>query len=154
MRASPLLAGVLAAGAAGCLGEAPPEALPPLDAALLRARIQPILERDCARSSCHGDPGRPLRLYGRSSLRLPGRVPGTPIDDAELAANLAMMRGFLVGVADPGDSLVLRKPLAEAAGGAPHAGAEDPYPSRDHPAYRLLACWLAGGGPATCDDGT
>lgn len=104
--------------------------------------VHPILEGSCAMLDCHGMPGRPLRLYAETGLRARDDLRDTPITGAELEANVMSLLAVDPGAAI-GETILLRKPLAARAGGYHHLG-EDIWPSRDDPAYRCLAAWLAG----------
>ncbi len=136
-------------GAAGCGTEDGPLALPDLDVEMLRGRVQPMFDRVCAQTSCHGEPKRPFRLYSRFGLRGPAPRRSHVLSETELDANLQMARGFLGSVGTSPESMLLRKPLREAAGGVAHGGGDQFY-DRVDPDYLLLACWLEGGG---LDDG-
>lgn len=108
--------------------------------------LHPYLQGRCATLDCHGDPGRPLRLFSETGLRAPG------VDrDAELQPEERMANGWaLVGVdpgADPEAHVVVLKPLAEREGGMHHVG-ETVWETRDDPGYRCLLGWLRGDGDA------
>lgn len=85
--------------------------------------VQAFLERRCASLDCHGQPGRPLRLYSAGGLRMPndaglvsGGGPDTP---AELRANYEAVIGLqpeqtslvVAHVLPPTELLVVAKPL-------------------------------------------
>jgi len=102
--------------------------------------VHPYLEGRCATLDCHGDPGRPLRLFSETGLRAPG------VDrDAELQPQERMANGWaLVSVdpgADPETHLLMLKPLAENEGGMHHVG-DTVWATRDDPGYRCLLGWL------------
>ncbi len=122
-----------------------PRELPALDVARMEAVIQPIWDRSCAQTSCHGDPNRPYRLYGRLGLRLPGHLGESTLSESESLANLRMSQGFLSATRVPERSLLLRKPLRDTAGGVGHAGGDQFY-DRIDPDYLEMLCWLVGGG--------
>lgn len=85
--------------------------------------VSPVLERRCATLDCHGQTGRPLRLYSARGLRLPndaGLMPGIGgTTTEEAAANYRAVIGLepeeltrvIAGVAVPRDLLLLKKPL-------------------------------------------
>ena len=101
--------------------------------------VHPILEGRCATLDCHGDPGRPLRLFAETGLRAMDELRGQPITTEELEAN-ARALAAVDPDALPRESLVLVKPLR---GGVGHAGgviwqdASDPQPA-------CVVGWLAG----------
>lgn len=112
------------------------------DAVSYSQHVHPLLEATCATLDCHGDTGRPLRLYAETGLRTDTTLRDLPITDAELARNVASLTG--VDPEAPIDrSLVLSKPLAENAGGLDHVGG-DLWPSTTDPAYLCVRGWLEG----------
>ena len=122
----------------------PTRAGPPgmLELELLQSDVQPMFDRLCAQTACHGDPARRLFLFSSFGTRLGSEL--TPLSDDELRANLEACRGFLDGVADVTRSELLSRPLRPEAGGSPHGGGDQFY-DRGDPSYVLLACWLTGG---------
>lgn len=134
---------VAAAALAACgYADQGTEPLEPLDEAVYVRDVHPIFEARCATLDCHGDPGRPLRLYAETGLRLRDELRDTPITDEELALDVEAARGVDPGVA-PGRSLILRKPLAAAAGGIEHEGG-DLWTTRDEPQAACVLAWLEG----------
>jgi hypothetical protein len=131
--------------AAACVEPPPPDAIPEGDLESFAATVQPVLDARCADPTCHGRPERPLRTYSPGRFRAdPARTfLDEPLDDAELAANARMVAAFAVDSADVDDCLVLRKPLALAAGGCGHGGGEI-FASRDDRELRALRAWLLG----------
>jgi hypothetical protein len=150
---------VVAALLAGACVELPPgEPLAELDVATFAAEVQPVLDERCAAPSCHGRPERPLAIYSpRRYRREPARrFLDEPLDADELAANARGVASFGFAIDDGlEDSLVLRKPLALAAGGARHEGGEI-FVARDERDYRTLYRGLAAGAapppPPPADD--
>lgn len=125
-------------------------ALPSVD--VYAAEIQPVLATGCATLDCHGDPGRPLRLFAEVGLRASPMLRGSPITRGELEANVLS----LVAV-DPGrpapQHLAVLKPLAEAEGGMRHVGGAL-WGTPDHPAHQCLRSFLDGAVDApACADG-
>jgi hypothetical protein len=117
--------------------------LPVRDQARFEAEIQPIVGSGCGSLDCHGDSGRPLRLYARYGRRADAALRDSELTAAELADNVAAFAGL------PDDRL-LGKPLAVDGGGMHHEGG-DLWPDRDAPEYRCLEAWLTGGAdPASC----
>ena len=144
--------GVLAAALAlaACTGEPPGEQLTRAgDVATYARDVHPYLEASCATLDCHGDRGRPLRLYAETGLRADAALRGQPITEAELRANVAALIGIDPS-AGPDDHLALRKPLSQGEGGIAHVGPKL-WRNRDDPGYRCLRAWLSGGSdPAAC----
>jgi len=153
-----------------------PVALPALDLEYYKCRVSPIIQRGCAMMNCHGtDTGRAFRTYARGRLRndqivnrtgtcIPqtGQVnlqeagTGTvmcegwlPHTAEEWKKNFDSARSFMLGVAQPEDSLLLREPVV---GGLPHVevklfGATDPD-------YATIRSWLGGATlGSTCNTG-
>jgi len=107
------------------------------------ADVQSFVGPGCASLDCHGDPGRPLRLYALYGLRASRDLRGLPITMEELDRNLAAFS------AQPPDRL-LGKPLALDAGGMKHVGG-DRWASPDSPEYLCMQAWLEGGSdPEAC----
>lgn len=140
---------LLAFAAAGCVvEEPPPEALPDGDVAAFAEDVQPVVDRHCADPTCHGRPDRPLALYSPGRFRRDAARTYLiePLSDEELAVNARSVAVFALdpeALADGLDGcLVLRKPLALAAGGCGHEGGEI-FLTRDDRGYRALRGWLA-----------
>lgn len=98
---------------------------PPFDQ--FKSSVSGFIERRCGTLDCHGQVGRPLRIYGGRGLRIlddGGHAPGNPgaTTDAEVVANFQAVVGLepeLMSqvVADPGNFpptrlLLLKKPRA------------------------------------------
>lgn len=115
--------------------------LPDRDAATFAADVQPFLGSGCGSLDCHGDPGRPLRLYAVHGLRTSAALRGEEITDDELTANVAAL------AAQPVERL-LGKPLALATGGMKHLGG-DRWADSGVAEYRCFAAWLDGDTDAT-----
>lgn len=125
---------------AGCAApEQGSEALPAGDVASFTSQVQPIVTDGCASLDCHGDPGRPLRLYAERGLRLTAALRDTPITGEEIEHNVAAFVGVSPGAVD--DHLALLKPLAVEAGGMEHLGG-DLWSSTDDPGYAAIFGWL------------
>lgn len=126
-----------------CEGPPPGRApLPMADLAAFEAEVQPHLAERCASGGCHGRAERPLSLYARGAHRLdPSRVHlDEPITAFELEENARRISAFALAV-PARDSLTVRKPLAQAAGGLWHGGGDVFYDDTD-PACRALVRWL------------
>ena len=106
--------------------------------------VQPVLEAGCASLDCHGNSGRPLRLYGLFGLRLDVALRGEAASADELAANMRSIAGLDPGAAQVEDHLLLLKPLERDAGGLHHIGG-DLWASQSAAAYRCLHSWLREG---------
>ena len=121
-----------------------------------RAYVHPVLAAGCASLDCHGQPGRPMRLYAKHGLRLEASLRGQDERDDELIFNMKAIAALDPEVATIADHLLLLKPLAVAAGGLHHLGG-DLWPSPTDPAYRCLEAWLRTGasdvaGRAACTE--
>jgi hypothetical protein len=112
--------------------------------------VSVVLERRCGTLDCHGQVGRPLRIYGQYGLRFKGdagSVPGVQSTTAtEHEANYQSVIGLqpelmtevVQGNAPPEDLMLLRKPLQleRHKGGAVFVDGDD--------AETCLRSWLAG----------
>lgn len=143
--------------AAGCAQDGLDAAATPpaLDAPFFRCEVEPVLAARCAFLACHGSARRPFRLFARNRLRLDAPIDqrALPLSAAEEAANYDQARGFAGDATRP--SLLLLKPLAEAAGGWYHRGdlygQGDVFASTDDPGYDAIARWTGGAtAPADC----
>ena len=128
---------VVCALATACEVEDQVESMSPQrDLAVFTADIQPFIGSGCGSLDCHGDPGRPLRLYARFGLRKSAALRHEPASDEELVANVAAFAALPV-------ERLLGKPLAIDAGGLKHVGG-DLWATPAVPAYRCLQAWLEG----------
>lgn len=124
-----------------------PVPMPDGDLAVFAAEAQPVLDRACADPGCHGNAERPLALYSPGRRRAdPVRTfLDEPLDDAELLANARAVAAFaldpMLDGAPLDECLVLRKPLAVAAGGAGHEGGAV-FDGRDDDGYLGLRAFL------------
>lgn len=126
------------------------EELNRLDANFFRCEVQPVLAASCAFMACHGNDERPLSLYAEQRFRLGISWDDyeTPITEAELAANLRTVEGF-VGRTSSDVSLLSEKPLDSRAGGLFHRGkdlfgSDDVFLSRSDVGYGILRDFGAG----------
>ena len=108
--------------------------------------LHPYLEARCATLDCHGDAGRPLRLFSETGLRAPGVERDAELQPQERMANAWALVGVDPG-AEPESHLSVLKPLAEQAGGMHHVG-EAVSASVEDPGYRCLLGWLREDGDA------
>ncbi len=108
------------------------------------------LEKHCGSLDCHGQPGRPLRVYSQFGMRLdPNDVPGgRPRTDDELNANYLAVIGLEPEImsqvasdhgADPERLMLIRKPL----GTERHKGGQI-FSDQSDPGYLCLTSWLRG----------
>jgi hypothetical protein len=143
-RALPLALLVLAA----CAGDTPELMLAQPDFARFESDVYPVLLRDCAFHACHGSSERFFQVYGPGRARLDAMA--RPIDPAAASEVMYTYNRALsmIDVNDPSGSLLLRKPLALAEGGAGHQGVDawqrDVYVSRLEPGFVALQAWVLG----------
>jgi hypothetical protein len=98
---------------------------PPLDRQVFASEVLPVFERrGCSSIHCHGSGTHPFPLTGGADPDL----------DFLRAADQ-------VSFVEPAASLLLRKPLAEAAGGVPH-NAPAIFSTEDDPDFVILARWV------------
>jgi hypothetical protein len=123
------------------------------------AAVSPMLERRCGTLDCHGQVGRPLRLYSGRGLRLPndaGLGPGQGDTTAEeITANYRAVIGLepeqltrvVAGVIPPRSLLLLYKPLNLGF----HKGGPAFAPTGD-PGEACLVTWMQGAvDPSACN---
>jgi hypothetical protein len=113
-----------------------------------RDEVYPVLMRDCAFHTCHGNAERFYRISGSARGRLdPMRkaLAETQPEEVELSYRRSLA---MINARDPGASLLLRKPLAPAVGGAGHLGTDsfgrDVFESDTDPDYLVIAKWVFG----------
>jgi hypothetical protein len=113
-----------------------------------RDEVYPVLMRDCAFHTCHGNPQRFYRLVGSARGRLDSTTKAlaeTTLDEIQFSYTRSLA---MIDVADPGASLLLRKPLAPAVGGAGHLGTDtfgrDVFETMDDDDYLTIAKWVFG----------
>ncbi len=100
--------------------------------------VSPVFERRCGTLDCHGQVGRPLRIYSGLGLRLPndaGSLPGTGgTTPDEITANYRAVIGLepeemsrvVAGKDPPTSLLILAKPLMlESHKGGPAIAEDD-----------------------------
>jgi hypothetical protein len=113
-----------------------------------RDQVFPVLMRDCAFHMCHGAEQRFFRLWGSARARLyPETRALAEVLPEEIALSYTRTLS-MINARDPGASLLLRKPLTPAAGGAGHFGVDslyrDVFQSTQDPDYLVLANWVFG----------
>lgn len=143
---------------AGCIASTPddpptillPHARPSLEAFGADPGPADMLEARCGSLDCHGQAGRPLRIYGQSGLRLdPNDSPGgRPRTEAETLATYISVIGVepeQMGAvasergAEPTRLMLVRK----AIGTERHKGGRV-FTDESDPAYACLIAWLRG----------
>ena len=132
-----------------------------LDEHFYRCQVQPLVTKSCAFMDCHGNDERPLRIYAEQRYRInPDWIDyEDAITEAELAANLRVMAGFVEGAAGAG-SLLTEKPLDARFGGRYHRGrdlygVDDVFLSREDEDYKTLRSFANGTSDAPdCVPGT
>ena len=141
----------------GC-GESTPEfALQTPDRMEFENEVYPVLLRDCAFSACHASSDRFFQVYGPGRTRLdPMTQPLDPATPSEIERTYERTRS-MIDVAQPEQSLLLRKPLETSAGGTGHEGADDlgrnVYQSKTDPNYLILQAWVLAAPPQTASNG-
>ena len=146
---------------ASCIGESDEitEACPPYDAF---KQVSPVLEQRCGTLDCHGQPGRPMRIFGSIGLRAadadevdnPNYYPGgsEPTTEKELTLNYRsvcglepeLMADVIAGKAKPEELTLVRKPRNSEK----HKGGK--IWDQGKPGDRCLVAWLQ---PATYPNG-
>ena len=143
-----LLAVALGVGLMGGCVDLEPTFIPLPDRTVFVDQVMPVLARDCAFPACHGDPGRPFRLFAPGCVRLdPATEIWATITEREIEANYQRATSMLSGSRTAEESLLLSKPLATAAGGGAHRGLDeyerDVYVAQSHASYQVLRAWAA-----------
>lgn len=130
--------------------QADPDGIVPLDEAVFRCSVEPILIRDCSYLACHGTE-RPLRVYSVGKYRAPDVDDSTlmtrtqPLTEGEEHANFLSAAGFGYPDVRPRSNLLLRKALPPAAGGYAHTGGAI-FAEPDDSRARAVRAWLEGEG--------
>ncbi len=122
-------------------GQTPPSSgeSSPLDYNFFKAKVQPIFlakrEGHARCYVCHST-GTPFRLQRLS--------PGAATWDEEQSRKNFRAASAMINVSEPEDSLLLREPLAESAGGNHfHPGGKH-WESKDAPEWKVLDEWAHG----------
>lgn len=80
-----------------------------MDLGYYQCQVQPLLDRSCAFSGCHGDPARPLLGYSTSKTRIAGDdLLGEGLTDKEICANY--FRTMALADTVPAESQLITKP--------------------------------------------
>lgn len=142
---------VLALIDAGCTADLDgPRGAPELDRSYFDCKVQPVLTEYCSQLACHGKTERYFHFYSRNRLRddADETKRNAFLRDSERSHNFDAVRA-LVDVDAPEDSLLLRKPLEQSAGGAFHRGATlygagNVFDDANDPDYQIIAQWIDG----------
>ena len=142
---------LLAALWPGCAGGADDATIASPNRAAFDTQVWPILVRDCGFSACHGSEQRFFRVVGPGHERLDSAVQfSAPVTQVELQLSYDRARS-MINAQDPGRSLLLLKPLAQAAGGVGHEGTDgfgrNVYQRVDDPNYQVLVQWAVSQEP-------
>lgn len=129
-----------------------------------KSAVSPFMEKRCGALDCHGQIGRPLRLYSQFGLRMKAGPNGTrdtsPTTDAELTENYFAVIGIepedisdsLLSQGAYNDFLLLKKPLSIEGGGVRHKGG--PVLRGGDTGFDCLYSWISGKvNAANCADG-
>jgi len=138
---------LLVCALAACGAEPPALAISTPDRARFDQEVYPVLLRDCGFNDCHGSSERFFQVFGPGRARLPTVMddPLAPAGADEIAYSYERARSMIDAHA-PERSLLLRKPLATAAGGSGHEGSDrlgrNVYQTKLDPGYVTLASWV------------
>jgi hypothetical protein len=117
--------------------------------------VYPVLLRDCGFPACHGAPERFFRVWGPGRNRLTGSS-GIPPDAFDIPTGDELSNSFelaksMIDERDRKGSMLLRKPLAVAAGGSGHLGVDnygrDIYRTPSDTGYVTIARWVLSDPP-------
>jgi len=118
--------------------------------------VSAMMESRCAGLDCHGQVGRPLRLYSGRGLRL--ATPEQDLRDNRPTTPEERLENYqsVIGVDPEGlsdtvesggvyvDNQLIKKPLDDSSVGVRHKGGQIMQPNDNDPAYRCLIGWLSG----------
>ena len=99
--------------------------------------VHPYTQIACGTLDCHGDPGRPLRIFSEYGLRISSSLRDMPITTEEIEESAFSFAGL--GIPE----LATLKPLSIDAGGYGHEGGPV-WNTREDPGYRCVRAWLDG----------
>ena len=107
--------------------------------------VQPILAEACGNPTCHGRPERPLAIFSPGRWRAdPDRLYlDEPLTADELEHNYTLSCVFSTEAELPRDAMLVRKPLAGAAGVYHGGGAV--FDDTSDRSYRAIVTWLEAG---------
>jgi hypothetical protein len=110
--------------------------------------VYPVLLRDCGFNACHASSDRFFQVFGSGRARLLPATPTLDLPTPEEIGHAYERARSMIDAADPEQSLLLRKPLATAAGGTGHEGVDalgrNVYQSKLEPGYLVLSRWVLG----------
>lgn len=116
-----------------------------LDLDRFAGEVQPILAEACGNPTCHGRPERPFAIFSQRQWRADRDrlFFDEPLTEDELVHNYTLSCVFSTEADEPADAMLIRKPLAGAAG-VYHGGGPvfDGVTDRD---YRAILAWLEQG---------
>lgn len=134
----------------GCALDAPAADPPVANRTMFDNQVYSLLLADCGFPECHGalsmEEARFFRVYGPGRSRyLESTEVLDPVTETEMDFTYARARSMLAGASSAEETLLVRKPLAVDAGGAPHMGrtafGSDVYSDTDAGGYELLLMW-------------
>ncbi|PKN56699.1 MAG: hypothetical protein CVU56_14880 [Deltaproteobacteria bacterium HGW-Deltaproteobacteria-14] len=149
----------------GCAVDNPPEALPEPSFEYFACAVQPVLDRECSNSACHGNVARGLQILSPSRMRIASEYAlarlaiseddvesgiHPPLTGVEVSFNYEQCRGWATAVTPNRPAPLLDKPLAVSAGGVYHTTHGDVFASPDEPGFQAIAAWLRGATAAEC----
>ncbi len=113
-----------------------------LDVGYFECQIQPIFDRSCAFTACHGDPGRALFTYSMSKRRIVDlELIGEVLTDKELCWNFYRASSF--ATADPEASQLITKPATLGSEGSQYHEGNYLFGALDSET-RCLTSWMGG----------
>lgn len=149
----------------GCAVDNPVEPLPEPSFEYFACAVQPLLDRDCSFSGCHGNVQRGMQVLSPSRMRISSEyaIARMQTSDAEveegihpaltnveLSFNYEQVRGYSRALSAGRPAPILDKPLAVAAGGIYHTAHGDVFASKDADGYKVIEAWLRGATAAEC----
>lgn len=138
-----------------------PLALPDRDQ-YINQGVSTFMERRCGALDCHGQVGRPLRIYSANGLRknlvkgardVRGTQPDELLDNYYATVGLEPEEISISRVTEGNftDFLLLKKPLGIEGGGVRHKGG--PVLRSTDPGFECLITWISGAvNKAKCED--
>lgn len=136
----------------GCAIEQTTLEVPNANPRVFEDTVYPILLADCGFNTCHGTKDRFFSVFGPGRARLdPATSAFDPPTPDELAHSFTRAESMLIGPHGPRTSLLLRKPVPIAQGGAGHKGDDlwgaSVYGSVDDPHFVALYNWATASTP-------
>ncbi len=127
----------------------------------INSGVSEFMEKRCGGMDCHGQQGRPLRLYSEWGLRLTTNKDGTrvtgPTTKEERTANYRSVVGLepealeacFRSKGEIRDHQLLLKPIGPESGGIRHKGGPVLRPTSNDPGWGCLFGWVSGRVSAT-----